>query len=53
MIQDSEICKVQVSESKNNCLEVSILFFQDFVFKFDPLMGRIGILKSLNDQGSH
>ena len=53
MVQDAEICKVQIKRSIYSEVEVNILFFSDFVFKFDPVNQRIGVLKNLNDQNLH
>ena len=53
MVQDAEICKVQIKRSIYSEVEVNILFFTDFIFKFDSVNQRIGILKNLNDQSIH
>lgn len=53
MDQDAEICKVQIKRSPLSYVEVNVLYFSDFVFKFDPINKRIGVLKNLNDQNLH
>lgn len=53
LVQDAEICRAQLAESSDSNIGVSILLFQDYVFKFDTRNKRIGLLKILNDQGSH
>ncbi len=42
-----------IRESQNDFVEANILYFQEYMFKFEPLKQRIGILKGLNDQNNH